>query len=72
MRFSKHRFYIFLLVVLVPLLAVGMVSGCKAKVSSQAEKAGALYQCPMHPEVVSNKPGNCPICGMKLVSKSNK
>src|SRR5881628_3136546 len=25
------------------------------------------YTCPMHPEVRSNSPGTCPICGMKLV-----
>jgi RND family efflux transporter MFP subunit len=25
------------------------------------------YHCPMHPEFVSDKPGDCPICGMKLV-----
>lgn len=27
----------------------------------------ALYQCPMHPDYTSDKPGNCPICGMTLV-----
>lgn len=27
------------------------------------------YSCPMHPEVVSDQPGNCPKCGMKLVPK---
>ena len=24
------------------------------------------YTCPMHPEIVRNEPGNCPICGMNL------
>ena len=31
------------------------------------EAAAALYQCPMHPTIVQDHPGNCPICGMKLV-----
>ena len=26
-----------------------------------------LWTCPMHPEIVRKEPGNCPICGMKLV-----
>ena len=25
------------------------------------------YSCPMHPQVIQNGPGNCPICGMKLI-----
>ena len=25
-----------------------------------------LYTCPMHDSIAMNKPGNCPICGMKL------
>ena len=24
------------------------------------------YTCPMHPEIVRDAPGNCPICGMAL------
>ena len=30
--------------------------------SAQASK----YTCPMHPEIIRDKPGNCPICGMAL------
>ena len=27
---------------------------------------GAAYTCPMHPEIVRDGPGSCPICGMAL------
>jgi Cu+-exporting ATPase len=28
--------------------------------------AGAKYTCPMHPEIIKDGPGDCPICGMAL------
>lgn len=31
-----------------------------------ADKGQAKYSCPMHPEVQSDKPGQCPRCGMNL------
>ena len=34
--------------------------------------AAAIYTCPMHPEVHADRPGNCPICGMKLVEKRER
>ena len=35
------------------------------KTSASPEKK--LWVCPMHPDVVQDKPGTCPICGMDLV-----
>ena len=31
--------------------------------------ATATYTCTMHPEVITNEPGDCPKCGMALVKK---
>ena len=36
--------------------------------ASQASKSKAAYTCSMHPGVTSDNPGNCRICGMKLVA----
>ncbi len=30
------------------------------------------YTCPMHPTVISDKPGSCPVCGMDLVRKARQ
>jgi RND family efflux transporter MFP subunit len=35
------------------------------EMTSQDEEK-QLYSCGMHPEVISDEPGDCPICGMKL------
>jgi membrane fusion protein, copper/silver efflux system len=32
----------------------------------------SLYHCPMHPQYTSDKPGDCPICGMRLVAVSRE
>ncbi|PWA10119.1 efflux RND transporter periplasmic adaptor subunit [Flavobacterium laiguense] len=36
---------------------------------SVSEHQDAVYTCSMHPEIRSDKPGKCPICGMTLVKK---
>ena len=47
------------------LTATFAVSCSKQGTSSTSEKT--LYTCSMHPQVVQDHPGNCPICGMKLM-----
>ena len=37
-----------------------------AQAPPPAGPADAIYTCPMHPEVISDHPGNCPKCGMAL------
>ncbi len=32
-----------------------------------SQDAQGQYHCPMHPQIVSSTPGQCPICGMDLV-----
>ena len=52
--------------------------GCRLKFAKEPERfldkkgepeplpKGTLYTCPMHPEIVQEGPGHCPICGMAL------
>lgn len=52
------------LLLLLP-AAVLTVSCGKTEAPKQAK--AARYTCPMHPEIVKDGPGECPICGMDLV-----
>jgi len=72
-------------VIAVLLASVVWVGGCKrsptygtrtgapgarrAPAAAATPTAATIYTCPMHPEVTSQKPGECPKCGMALVPK---
>jgi membrane fusion protein, copper/silver efflux system len=49
-------------------LFLGVLTSC-SKSTSPTEKT--LYTCSMHPQVIQDHPGECPICGMKLVPVRN-
>ncbi len=59
-----------LLILWASLLTVSVLSSCKEK-NKQATtiaKKGSYYTCSMHPQIHEEHPGDCPICGMKLIA----
>ncbi len=71
MRYAK-----FIALPAVMLLAALSVTGCQKKEEAakgdghdHAAEAKVEYTCPMHPFIVKDKPGVCPICNMNLVKK---
>ena len=45
----------------------GSLSNQKTVTKNQNMAATKTYTCSMHPEVISDKPGKCPKCGMELI-----
>lgn len=56
----------------IPVLALMVIAGFWVVYKDSGHKrdgveaAKTLYTCGMHPQVIQDHPGNCPICGMKL------
>jgi membrane fusion protein, copper/silver efflux system len=58
-------------VIVSVILAAGLfLSGYLANrqlgVSSDSAQQAPSYSCPMHPQYTADRPGDCPICGMRL------
>jgi len=49
-----------------PVVSVAEHTIAISEVAVAPPAPGARYTCPMHPEIVRNAPGHCPICGMAL------
>lgn len=58
---------------LAVLLAAGwLVRMWRQTRPASQESQAVTYYCPMHPSYTSEKPGDCPICNMKLVPMEKK
>lgn len=64
--------------IMILLLIIGVAIGQfyfyqgPAQPSQASQMKKAQYHCPMHPNYTSDKPGECPICGMSLVKTELK
>jgi len=58
--------------VLAGVLGLGLghlTIGCRDAGHGKAAASTEVWSCPMHPQIVSDKPGKCPICGMPLAKR---
>lgn len=67
---KRNKVIVLLFCLLATVAMTLLISGCgKSDTSSDAagqQAARQQYHCPMHPTIVSDEPGDCPICGMRL------
>ena len=61
----------YILVVFLFLIGGSIISSCKNKKATTITTAikNELWTCSMHPEIIKDHPGTCPICGMDLIKK---
>jgi RND family efflux transporter MFP subunit len=65
---SKSKIITFIVLIAVAVGAGLFAAGCSrsADKTANAPESKTLYTCGMHPQIIQDHPGNCPICGMKL------
>jgi uncharacterized paraquat-inducible protein A len=72
--FAMKPIRIFLLAVLsiLVLVAFSQDSTRQHPKHTRQHKHAMVYQCPMHPNEQSDKPGKCPKCGMDMKAMKSK
>lgn len=65
---AKIIFYVYIFTYLFLPLTLSFAQH-EAHQLQPTDKKEAIYYCPMHPTYTSERPGDCPICNMKLVKK---
>lgn len=68
----KFKLVNYILLTAYCLLPIAFISCHEQKKADPLQQVAAheIYTCPMHPQIIKDKPGTCPICGMDLVKKT--
>ena len=70
---SRHKKYLWLFLMAIIISVIN--TSCKQRDSRphthDASEGKQLYTCSMHPQIIKEKPGKCPICGMDLIKKED-
>ena len=69
---AMGKTYLLLIVYCLLLISLPACNEKKKEEHSQHQQPATsdqVYTCPMHPQIIRDKPGKCPICGMELVKK---
>jgi len=67
MKKASGKYALFMILILL----IAACNTWKDKSTNATTVATEVYTCPMHPQIHEHHPGNCPICGMKLVKKTS-
>ncbi|KIA85496.1 efflux RND transporter periplasmic adaptor subunit [Flavobacterium sp. AED] len=65
-RYLKYS----LVVMIISIIGLSIYFFALSNKPTHNQQQKELYTCPMHPQIIRDKPGNCPICGMALVKKT--
>jgi membrane fusion protein, copper/silver efflux system len=57
---------------IISILLLIVLFSCKNKKEIAIQDPDVFYTCSMHPQVMQGTPGDCPICGMKLIRVEKK
>jgi membrane fusion protein, copper/silver efflux system len=57
---------------LIAITILFFLISCKAKKKVALQNPDVFYTCSMHPQIMQDRPGNCPICGMELIKVEKK